>query len=40
MKAKVSRFEGDIDLQGVDEADIDAQEAEGDEATKEVKSES
>ncbi len=40
VKAKVSRFEGDIDLQGVDEADIDAQEAEGDEATKEVKSES
>jgi small subunit ribosomal protein S2 len=30
---KVSRFEGDIDLQGVDEADLEAQEAETDEAT-------
>jgi small subunit ribosomal protein S2 len=29
---KVSRFEGDIDLQGVDEADLEAQEATTDEA--------
>jgi len=27
---KVSRFEGDIDLQGIDEADLEAQEAESD----------
>lgn len=27
---KVSRFEGDIDLQGIDEADLEAQEAEAD----------
>ena len=30
---KVSRFEGDIDLQGVDEADIDAEEEQTDEET-------
>lgn len=32
---KVSRFEGDIDLQGIDEADIEAQEAEETTATEE-----
>lgn len=30
---KVSRFEGDIDLQGIDEADLEAQEAQAEEAT-------
>jgi hypothetical protein len=35
---KVSRFEGDIDLQGIDEADLAAQEA-GPDAAEEVKEE-
>ncbi len=33
---KVSRFEGDIDLQGIDEADLDASEAAADEAAVEA----
>lgn len=33
IEKKVSRFEGDIDLQGIDEADIEAQETEAELAT-------